>query len=61
MSVKRVTQQEKETMWKLYQNLGTFKAVAKKLHRDPATVSRHIHEYEAAVNTAGIILKQKEL
>ena len=60
MSIKRVTQQEKEKMWNLYQQLGTFKAVAKKMHRDPGTVSKHIHEYEAAVNVAGILLKQKE-
>lgn len=59
MSVKKVTQQEKEKMYQLYQQLGTFKAVAKKMHRDPGTVSRHIHEYEAAMNVAGIILKQK--
>lgn len=61
MSVKRVTQQEKERMWKLYQDLGTFAKVAKKMHRDPGTVSRYIHEYEAAVNAAGIILKHKEV
>ncbi len=60
MSIKRVTQQEKEKMWNLYQQLGTFKAVAKKMNRDPGTVSRHIHEYEAAVSMADIILKYQK-
>ena len=52
----RVTQQEKEKMWKLYQELGSYTKVAKKLNRNPATVSRHVHEYEAAVNAASVIL-----
>ncbi len=60
MSIKRVTQQEKEKMWNLYQQLGTFKAGAKKMNRDPGTVSRPIHEYEAAVSMADIILKYQK-
>ena len=52
----RVSQAEKELMWKLYQKYGTFKAVADKLGRGRDTVSRYVHEYEAAVNAAGVVL-----
>lgn len=52
----RVTQQEKEKMWRLYQELKTFKAVAEKMKRDPGTVSRHVREYEAAVQAAQQIM-----
>ena len=55
----RVSQEEKELMWKLYQKYGTFKAVADKLGRGRDTVSRYVHEYEAAVNAAGVILNAK--
>ena len=43
----RVTQREKEKMWQLYQELHSFVKVAKKMQRDPGTVSRYVHEYEA--------------
>ena len=56
---KRVTQSEKETMWQLYQKYGTFTAVAKKMNRNASTVSRYVHEYEAAVGVAGYILNTK--
>lgn len=56
---KRVTQKEKEKMWKLYQECGSFKTVAKKMRRNPDTVSRYVHEYEAAVVAAGYILNSK--
>ena len=52
----RVTQQEKEKMWELYQKYQCFKVVAKKMKRDPGTVSRHVREHEAALNAASIIL-----
>ena len=52
----RVSQAEKELMWKLYQKYGTFKAVAEKLGRGRDTVSRYVHEYEAAVSAAGYVL-----
>ena len=55
----RVSQAEKEKMWKLYQQLGTFKAVAQKMHRDPGTVSRYVHEFEAAVSAANYILNSQ--
>lgn len=53
----RVSQAEKELMWKLYQKYGTFKAVADKLGRGRDTVSRYVHEYEAAVGAASVVLK----
>jgi len=56
---KRVTQTEKEKMWKLYQKYGCMKTVAKKMNRNPATVSRYVREYEAAVSAAGYILNQR--
>ena len=58
----RVTQQEKEKMWQLYNQLGSFAKVAKKLNRSPDTVSRYVHEYEDAVGAASVVLTatQKE-
>ena len=53
----RVTQQEKEKMWQLYQEIVSFAKVAKKLRRSPDTVSRYVREYEAAVNAASVVLK----
>ena len=44
-----VTQQEKEQMWQLYNQLGSYTKVAKKLHRSSDTVSRYVREFEAAV------------
>lgn len=52
----RVTQVEKELMWKLYQKYGTFKAVAQRMGRSAGTVFRYVREYEAAVGAAGYIL-----
>ena len=57
MNARRVTPQESEKMWELYKKLGSYTKVAAKLNRSPATVSRHVHEYEAAVNTAIVIMK----
>ena len=55
----RVTQQEKEQMWQLYNQLGSYAKVAKKLHRSPDTVSRYIHEHEAAVNAVRVVMDVK--
>ena len=55
----RVTQQEKEKMWQLYQETGNFTKVAKKMNRNPDTVSRYVREYEAAVSAAGYILNKR--
>ena len=52
----RVTQQEKEKMWQLYQEVGSFVKVAKKMQRSPDTVSRYVHEREAAVNAVRVVI-----
>ena len=54
----RVTQKEKEKMWQLYQQLGSFKEVIKKMHRIPDTISKYIREYEAAVGVTSYILNK---
>jgi predicted transcriptional regulator len=53
---KKVTETEKERMWKLYQKHGTYKKVAEIMHRNSSTVSRYVREYEAAVRAAGYVL-----
>ena len=50
-----VTQQEKEKMWQLYQEGYTFVKIAAKMRRCTSTVSRYVHEYEAAVSAAGYV------
>ena len=58
---KKVTQVEKELMWTLYQKYGTFKVVAEKMGRSAGTVSRYVHEYEAAVRAASVVFKAQNL
>ena len=53
----RVTQQENEKMWQLYQEGKTFVAIGKKLRRSPDTVSRYVHEHEAAVNAVRVVIE----
>ena len=57
----RVTQQEKEKMWQLYQDGNSFVKIGKKLRRSPDTVSRYVHEYEAAVSAAGYVLNAQNI
>ena len=57
----RVTQQEKEQMWQLYNQLGSYAKVAKKLHRSSDTVSRYVREHEAAVGAASIVMNAKNI
>ena len=52
-----VTEKEAQRMWELYQTLGTYKAVAKKMRRSSETVSRHVNRVEATIGTAEAILK----
>lgn len=52
----RVTQKEKEKMWELYQEGKTFVAIGKKLKRCADTVSRYVHEHEAAVNAVRVVM-----
>lgn len=51
----KVTKKEVAKMWALYQELGSYAAVAKKLRRNPDTVSRHIAKYEAAQIVANLL------
>ena len=55
----RVTQREKEKMWQLYQAGSSFVKIGKKLRRSPDTVSRYVHEYEAAVGAASVVINAK--
>lgn len=48
----RVTQREKQKMWVLYQDLGSYKAVAKKMKRSPDTVAKYVSQKEAEVSVA---------
>lgn len=52
---KRVTEQEKEKMWQLYQKHGSYTKVAKLTKRDRSTVARYVSEYEASVRMVGVI------
>ena len=54
-----MTQREKEKMWKLYQEGNSFVKIGKKLRRSPDTVSRYVHEYEAAVGAASVVINAK--
>lgn len=56
----KVTQREKEKMWQLYQEGYTFVKIAKKMRRGESTVSRYVHEYEAAVRVASVVMHAKE-
>ena len=55
-----MTEKEKEKMWRLYQDLGSYTKVAKKVKRNPDTVSKYVKEYEAAVRAAGVVLHAKD-
>ena len=54
---KRVTEQEKEKMWQLYQKYGSFSKVAKLIKRDRSTVARYVSEFEASVRMARALSK----
>jgi hypothetical protein len=51
----RVTNREKLRMWELYQQLGSYSKVAKKLRRSRDTVAKYVLEYETAVKVAQIL------
>ena len=57
---KRVTEQEKEKMWRLYQETPNYTKVGKIVKRDPATVSKYVREYEASVRATSVVLHAKE-
>lgn len=54
-----VTQVEKDLMGELYQKRGSFKEVAEIMGRSANTVSRYIHEHEAAVNAVCVVVDAK--
>ena len=56
---KRVTEQEKQKIWELYQKYGSISVVAKKSGRCRSTVSRYVGEYEAATRATAYILNVK--
>lgn len=58
---KRVTEQEKEKMWRLYQQHGSYAKVAKLMKRDRSTIARYVSEYEAGVRTAGYIMNAQTI
>lgn len=58
---KKVTEKEKEKMWNLYQELRSYKDVAKKMHRSPDTVSRHVQAYDAAVRATNYVLNAEKI
>lgn len=51
----KVTPKEINRMVQLYEELGTFKAVGKRMRRSPDTVSRHVREYYALHNMVVVV------
>ena len=51
----RVSQREKRRMWELYQQLGSYKKVAKKMRRSRDTVAKYVLEYETALKVANLL------
>ena len=56
----KVSAQEQEEMWRLFQQCGSVCAVAKKMRRDRQTVSRHVLAYEASIRTAAVLTNVKK-
>ena len=52
----RVTQREKNKMYELYQELGSYSLVAKKMQRSRSTVARYVSEMEASVREAKVVI-----
>ena len=48
----RVTQKEKNKMWLLYQELGSYKKVAKRMRRSPDTVAKYVSMIEETIQVA---------
>lgn len=53
----RVTKKEQLKMWTLYQQLGSYAKVAKKMRRSRDTVSKYVSQYEMALGITNILLK----
>lgn len=52
----KVTKREVLKMIALYEQLGTYAAVAKRMRRSPDTVSRHIQKYSEI-----LVIKEEKL
>lgn len=52
----RVTMREKRKMWALYQKMGSYKRVAKKVSRSPDTVSKYVKEIDLIVGCQELFL-----
>lgn len=48
----KVSNREKKRMIELYDSLGSYSAVAKKMKRDRTTVAKYIQQHEIATKTA---------
>ena len=55
----RITSREKKRMWELYEQLGSYTLVAKKMHRSPDTISRHIAIMQAKVELVEATAEKK--
>lgn len=55
----RVSQREKRRMWELYQQLGSYKKVAKKMRRSRDTVAKYVLEYETALKVAHLLTEKE--
>ena len=51
----RVTAKEKRRMWELYQEMGSYTKVAKKMKRSRDTVSKYVAEYNARFEVVTIL------
>ena len=56
----RVNQREKRRMWELYQTLGSYTKVAKKMRRSRDTVAKYVLEYETALQITQLLTQKKE-
>lgn len=56
----RVNQREKRRMWELYQTLGSYSKVAKKMRRSRDTVAKYVLEYETALQVAQLLTEEKK-
>lgn len=62
----KVSQKEIERMVELYEQLGTFKAVAKRMRRSPSTVAKYLGQVLVANQVAHyyknlIIIKERSV
>lgn len=49
MKPRKVSASEARKMWVLYQQMGTYVAVARKVKRSPATVSKYVQLVDVSI------------